>query len=75
LSNQPEEEAGNAGEQPASNKVAGYKVERWSCVTFFTGILLFLINSFRFISQMHVPFDEVLSVAMVHPPMDTQDVL
>jgi len=75
LSYQPEDEAGNAGEQPASNKVDGYTVERWPCVTFFTGILLWLINSFRLISQMHIPFDEVLSVAIGHTPMDTQVVL
>lgn len=64
MSCQPEEEAGIAEEQPASNKVYGYTIERWPCVTFFTGILLWLINSFRLISQMQIPFDVVLSVAV-----------
>jgi len=72
LSYQPEEEVGNAGEQPTSNKVDGCTEERWPCVTFFTGILLWLKNSSRLISQMHVPFDEVLSIAIGHTPMDTQ---
>jgi len=49
---QLEEEKVNGGEQYARNKVDGYKVESWTRVTSFSGILLWLRNSFGFISKM-----------------------
>jgi hypothetical protein len=61
---QSEEEAGSAGEQPASNKIDGHTVKGGQHATFFifTGVLFGFLNSFFLIVKMQVPFDKVLSV-------------